>query len=97
MIGIMRLETGSLKQFMNDLIKIVPIKPIFPEKLSIGVQEEVKAAENAIRLVGGRLTGIHAVHSFGPEGQRVAVVVEKVGPTPVEYPRRDGRPNKTPL
>jgi len=60
-------------------------------------QAEIAAADKALQAVGGRLVGSHPVHSYGPEGQRVAVVVRKVTATPAEYPRREGRPNKKPL
>jgi len=59
--------------------------------------EEVRAAAHAIELLGGRLSGVHAVRVPGVDAARSIVVIEKVAPTPEAYPRREGVPAKRPL
>ena len=50
----------------------------------------------ALGELGGRLAEVRPVDL--PElGNRVLVLVEKVSPTPVRYPRRPGIPAKRPL
>lgn len=61
------------------------------------VQEEVRSSEQAIQKLGGELQVVVGVDSFSSDGQRTAVLVKKVCPTPVQYPRRTGVPNKRPL
>ena len=57
---------------------------------------EANLAEAAIHRLGGRLVEIgRAVSSARSFGQ--VVVVEKVGATPPEYPRRPGLPERRPL
>lgn len=65
--------------------------------LVAAVQAEVAAAHNAVSKLGGKLLGVEPVQSWGPEGQRTAVVVAKTGSTPAKYPRAPGTPNKKPL
>ena len=59
--------------------------------------EEIKEAENAIKILGGEL--IKTVNYELPEGmgKRCAVVIKKVRQTPVKYPRGQGRERKNPL
>ena len=57
---------------------------------------EAEAAESAIARLGGRLLAIgNAASSARSLGQ--VVVVEKVRPTPAEFPRRAGVPSRRPL
>lgn len=57
---------------------------------------EIERASQAISAVGGRLRDVLPVELPGLTG-RVLVVLEKVRPTPLEYPRRPGIPEKRPL
>jgi 16S rRNA (guanine527-N7)-methyltransferase len=58
---------------------------------------EAQSAENAIKLVGGRLRQVTPVHLPGVADERFLVVVDKIVCTPPGYPRRAGIPAKTPL
>jgi 16S rRNA (guanine527-N7)-methyltransferase len=61
------------------------------------VEEEVKAAEWAMRILGGSLLRILPVELGGLSGTRSLVLIEKKKPTPEKYPRRPGIPAKRPL
>jgi len=58
---------------------------------------EAQAAENAMKLLGGRLSSIVPVHLPGVADDRYLIVVEKAAATPPKYPRKPGIPVKTPL
>ncbi|MEN8171489.1 MAG: 16S rRNA (guanine(527)-N(7))-methyltransferase RsmG [Chloroflexota bacterium] len=58
---------------------------------------EVHAAEQAITLLGGRLSQITPVELPGVVEERYLVVIDKVVTTPEKYPRRTGIPSKRPL
>ena len=58
---------------------------------------EAQSAENAMRLLGGRLHQIVPVTLPGVEDQRYLIVIEKTAATPDQYPRRVGVPTKKPL
>lgn len=58
---------------------------------------EAIAAEAALKKLGGRLHRLVPVEIPGLAEPRYIVLVEKVAPTPPEYPRRPGIPHKRPL
>ncbi|MDN5346576.1 MAG: rRNA (guanine527-N7)-methyltransferase [Clostridia bacterium] len=62
------------------------------------VEEEVKLAGKAIRVLGGELAGVWQGQLPGGKGEmRSLVIVHKVNPTPAKYPRRAGLPAKRSL
>ncbi|MBI4201150.1 MAG: 16S rRNA (guanine(527)-N(7))-methyltransferase RsmG [Chloroflexi bacterium] len=61
------------------------------------VRQEVLDAARAMIALGGRLVAVMAVPAEVLPGERALVVVEKVAPTPDQYPRRAGIPAKRPL
>ena len=62
-----------------------------------GTEKEVADARQAIDILGGRLGRIVPVDLPGVDETRNLVVIEKVAPTPENYPRRVGVPAKRPL
>ncbi|MCL4371568.1 MAG: 16S rRNA (guanine(527)-N(7))-methyltransferase RsmG [Chloroflexi bacterium] len=64
---------------------------IAPKKT--GIEEEVKSAQEAISILGGKL--MPPISLADPTRQ--LIVVDKVRPTPRAYPRRAGLPPKRPL
>lgn len=59
--------------------------------------EEAQSAENAIRLLGGKLDRVELVSLPGGDEHRTLIVIEKISVTPERYPRRVGIPTKRPL
>jgi 16S rRNA (guanine527-N7)-methyltransferase len=62
-----------------------------------GAAAEVSLAEPALLLLGGRLNRLLPVELPGLAETRHLVIVDKVAYTPTKYPRRPGRPAKSPL
>ena len=58
---------------------------------------EVRAAQKAVKLLGGRVVEVLPVVVPGLEAARHLVVLEKIATTPPGYPRRPGVPAKRPL
>ena len=61
------------------------------------VEDEVKAAENAIQRLGGKLEAIHKLKLPNTEIVRSLVLIDKISPTPPAFPRRPGLAKKRPL
>jgi len=61
------------------------------------ISNEIDRAARAIRLMGGVLIEIKKIDWDEFTDDRVLVVIDKVSPTPPNYPRRPGTPAKTPL
>lgn len=59
--------------------------------------EEARAADFAVRAMGGRLRGIERYTIPGTDVTHAAVIVEKIKPTPPQYPRRYAQIKKNPL
>lgn len=59
--------------------------------------EEVKAAANAMKKLGGGEAELTPVKLPGVEGDRWLVRIPKLSPTPAGYPRRTGLPLKKPI
>lgn len=64
--------------------------------MKAGAEAEARSAEPAITRLGGRLLAVTPAASAARSLGQV-VVVEKVSPTPPEYPRRAGVPGRRPL
>ncbi|MFH1347557.1 MAG: 16S rRNA (guanine(527)-N(7))-methyltransferase RsmG [Candidatus Margulisiibacteriota bacterium] len=61
------------------------------------VEDEVKEANNAIEILGGKLKEIKKVSLPNSNIIRSLVIIEKISPTPHKYPRRTGMAKKRPL
>ena len=59
--------------------------------------DEIKAAANALGILGGRVRRVLPVAVPGLNAERRLIVIEKRRPTPKPYPRRPGLPEKKPL
>lgn len=59
--------------------------------------QEAQDARRALATLGGALRGIEEVELPGVEGRHYLVLIDKVRPSPAEYPRRPGLPNRSPL
>ncbi|GAB4453867.1 MAG: 16S rRNA (guanine(527)-N(7))-methyltransferase RsmG [Anaerolineae bacterium] len=59
--------------------------------------DELRAAANALGILGGKALPPLPVSVPGLEGERHLIVLEKVKPTPPQYPRRAGTPAKKPI
>ena len=59
--------------------------------------DEIAAAQEALRILGGQLRGVQPVRVPGLDAVRHLVVIDKVAATPARYPRRPGVPSRRPL
>jgi 16S rRNA (guanine527-N7)-methyltransferase len=61
------------------------------------IDEEIDQAGRAISLLGGRLREVRRIDLSSLPNERYLVVIDKLSPTPEQYPRRPGIPAKRPL
>jgi 16S rRNA (guanine527-N7)-methyltransferase len=60
------------------------------------VEEELNEAQNAIKTLGGKVENL--IQYNLPSGdKRSLVVIKKIAPTPIKYPRGQGKERKSPL
>lgn len=58
---------------------------------------EAQSAEQAMKILGGKLKQLIPVHLPGVVEERYLILVDKVAATPPKYPRKPGIPTKQPL
>ena len=61
------------------------------------LSSEMVVSLHAMEVLGGRIREMRGVDVEGLQDDRVLVVVDKVKPTPIKYPRRPGLAAKHPL
>lgn len=59
--------------------------------------EDLSEAENAVKILGGRMREIYEYSLPQNGGKRRAVIIKKVSATPQKYPRGNGKERKNPL
>ncbi len=62
-----------------------------------GAEEELRAAETAVRLLGGIVEETVAFSLPGTGAERCLIKIKKKRPTPDKYPRKAGVPGREPL
>lgn len=72
-------------------LPLVKVGGIASPLKSVSALDELKGAENAIRLTGGEFRRLYGTD------ERNIVIIEKIAQTPERFPRRAGVPEKRPL
>lgn len=88
---------ASLPALAELCLPLVKVGGTFLAMKSVDSGEELRAAESAIALLGGRVAVIRDYAIPGTEIVHRAVLVEKVRPTPKAYPRPFAKIKKEPL
>lgn len=61
------------------------------------IDEELKASERAVKLLGGEIVDVHKLTLPDTDIDRTFVVIKKTAATSKKYPRKAGLPSKEPL
>lgn len=61
------------------------------------IEEEVQNSKKAINILGGKITEINKFPLIDTDNKRSVVVIDKVKPTPKQFPRKAGKPLKEPI
>lgn len=61
------------------------------------IDEELKASERAVKLLGGEIVDVHKLTLPDTDIDRTFVVIKKTAATSRKYPRKAGLPSKEPL
>jgi len=88
---------AALPALLEYTLPFCRVGGIFLAHKGSRIQQELRTAHKALRLLGGSLREIRDLRPLGLDGLHSLVVIEKVCPTPNRYPRRPGIPAKRPL
>jgi len=61
------------------------------------LDEELKNADKAISLLGGKIETVNEFQLPGTDADRTIVVIRKIKETPKRFPRQAGKPSKEPI
>jgi len=78
-------------------IPFIKVGGYFAAYKSENISEEILNSENAVLKLGGRIKEIREINLPGSEIIRKIIIIEKVNKTEKTYPRKAGKPSKSPL
>lgn len=87
---------ADLAVLLEYALPFVQIGGVFIAQKGIQVEDEIRRASPALESLGGQLRESVPVQLPGLEPRHL-VVVDKVAPTPLTYPRRAGLPERKPI
>ena len=86
--------TPTLVEYLLPLVRVGGLAIM---QKGANIEDELHQSANVIRLLGGRLRSVIPLTVPGVEGNRTLVVLEKIKPTPLGFPRRTGLAAKDPI
>lgn len=87
---------ASLPVLCEYCLPLLKIGGVFAALKSRGVEEELRAAERALSLLGGEMLPLRRFSLPGGE-ERAIVLIKKISQTPTQYPRPSAKMAKSPL
>jgi 16S rRNA (guanine527-N7)-methyltransferase len=88
---------ANLNVLSEYLLPFVKVGGAMLAQKGEGGPAEAQSAEEAMRILGGKLKQLIPVNLPGVADDRYLVVAEKIAATPPKYPRKPGIPMKQPL
>lgn len=88
---------ASLNTLCEYCLPFVRVGGHFISMKGPDVDEELKEAEKAIKILGGKLKNIKIIELPLSDITHSLIIIEKIKETPTKYPRGGGKPKKKPL
>lgn len=88
---------APLSSLCEYCIPFVKNGSLFISYKSVNIEEEVRTADKAIRILGGGKASVITLPLPCTDMTRTFVIIQKENRTPAKYPRKAGTPSKDPL
>lgn len=88
---------ANLSTLSEYLIPLVKVNGKVISMKGQEVQEEVKQAQKAIQILGGKIVEKESFNLPKSDNKRNIIIIEKIKNTPAKYPRKPGTPAKEPI
>ncbi len=88
---------ANLSTLSEYCLPYVKVGGVFISYKAGQLDEELKASERAIKLLGGEIKEVHKLTLPDTDIDRTFVVIKKTAATSKKYPRKAGLPSKEPL
>jgi len=95
-IGVSR-AVAELPVLLELVLPFVKIGGLFIAYKGPSVFEEIEEGKKALELFGGRIEDIRSVEIPGTDLKHYLAIVRKFNQTPTKYPRKPGKPEKSPI
>jgi 16S rRNA (guanine527-N7)-methyltransferase len=93
------ITTARAVARLNTLLEyVLPFNKVggnFYAFKSLLVEEEIKESQNALKILGGKISEVKNYDLY--ENKRSIVIINKEKSTPIKYPRGNGKERKNPL
>ncbi len=87
---------ASLSSLCEYCLPFVKVGGYFVALKGFEVEEELKNAENAVKILGGEVERVEK-YDLDEENRRSVILIKKVRQTPPKYPRPSAKMSKSPL
>lgn len=87
-------DMSVLLEYCLPLVKVGGYAVLYK---SSGYREELEKAENALSVLGGTVSDVKEFVVPGSDVARTLIIIRKEKATPIKYPRRPGKPSKSPI
>lgn len=94
---ILARAVAKLNTLVECALPFLKIGGVFIAQKGVDVHDELLRAQKAIEILGGRLREQKRILLPIVYEERNLVIIEKLKPSPLEYPRRAGVPQRKPL
>lgn len=88
---------ANLSSLAEYCLPFVKKSGIFISYKSMKIDDEIKTADKAVSILGGKIDRVEEFMLPDTEIGRSFVIIKKIKPTPGKYPRKAGLPTKEPL
>ena len=88
---------ANLSTLSEYLIPLVKVNGKVISMKGQEIQEEVKQAQKAIQILGGKIVEKESFNLPKSDNKRNIIIIEKIKNTPTKYPRKPGTPAKEPI
>ena len=88
---------ARLSILLEYVLPFVKVGGVFIAYKAGDPEEEIRDAENALRILGGSVEKVSGFTLPGTDHRRSLIYIRKISATPAKYPRKAGKPEKNPL
>ena len=94
---VLSLGVAPLSTLVELTLPFTTIGGSFIAQKKGAVELEISQASRAVNLMGGKLREVKRIEIEEFTDKRQLIIIDKVSPTPQQYPRRSGIPVKRPI
>lgn len=88
---------AALPVLLEYCLPFVKVGGTFIAMKGPDIEEELKESEKALSVLGGEIVNVKEFMLFNSDNKRCIVMIKKYRHTPSAYPRKSGKPTKSPI